>query len=243
MRQSLIVLFVVTALLFQSVTPVDAQFGFGFLGATELTQLLNHAQLVSAYIQQAQQLAEALKQTADMVQNSHLLPAQVFGSIMLDINALAAIVQGGQALAYSSANLDAVFQGRFPGYTYSPGSYYSNYQNWSQTSLDTTRSTLRAAGLQGQQLQNEQSVLAAVRAMAQSSDGRMQALQVANEIAEQQVEQLMKLRGLMLADVQSKSAYQAHQVQKEAATEASVEQFFRYSRQSSSGNTFQAGWK
>ena len=71
----------------------------------------------------------------------------------------------------------------------------------------------------------------------------MRALQVANEIAEQQVQQLMKLRELMLVDLQSKEAYQAHEVQKEAATEAAVEQFFRYCRQNSSGNTFQAGWK
>ena len=71
----------------------------------------------------------------------------------------------------------------------------------------------------------------------------MKALQVANQIAEQEVQQLMKLRELMLVDLQSKEAYQAHEVQKEAATAAAVEQFFRYSRQNSSGNMFQAGWK
>ena len=243
MRQSLIVLCVVTVLLFQSVTPVHAQFGFGFLGATEVTQLLNHAELVSQYIQQAEHLAEALKQTADMLKNSQLLSAQVFGPIMQDINALAVIVQGGQALAYSSGNLDTVFQSRFPGYTYSPGTYHANYQNWSQTSLDTTRSTLRAAGLQGQQLQNEQSVLASLRGMAESSDGRMQALQVANQIAEQQVEQLMKLRQLMLADLSSKQAYQAAQVQQQAATEAATERFFTFQPQAGDGQTFHAGWR
>ena len=244
MRKILTVCCLIAILLAGFSVPVHAQlFGLGFLGATEVTQLLNHAELVSQYIQQGQHLAEALKQTADMLRNSSLLSAQIFGPIAADLNALATIVQGGQALAYSSGNLDSVFQSRFPGYAYSPGTHYSDYQNWSQVSLDTTRSTLRAAGLQSQQLQNEQSVLDAVRSMAQSSDGRMQALQVANQIAEQQVQQLMKLRSLMLADIQSKSAYQAQQVQQQASTEAAVEQFFRYSRQSSPGNTFQAGWK
>ena len=79
--------------------------------------------------------------------------------------------------------------------------------------------------------------------MSLTADGRMQALQVANQIAEQQVEQLMKLRALMLLDLQSKQAFQAAQIQKEAAVAAAAEQFFKYSRQSSSGNTFQAGWK
>jgi type IV secretion system protein TrbJ len=128
-------------------------------------------------------------------------------------------------------------------YVYHARTYYADYRNWSQTFLDTARSTLRAAGLQSQQLQNEQSIMAAVRQMAMSAEGRMKALQVANEIAEQQVQQLMKLRELMLVDLQSKEAYQAHEVEKEGAAEAAAEQFFRYSRQTSSGNTFQAGWK
>ena len=121
--------------------------------------------------------------------------------------------------------------------------HYTDYRDWSQTSLDTTRSTMRAAGLQSQQLQDEQTILAALRTMSLTADGRMQAIQVANQIAEQQVEQLMKLRALMLVDLQSKQAFQAQQIQKDAAAQAAAEAFFRYSRQSSSGNTFQAGWK
>jgi len=241
MRKSFVVLFLTITLIFQSSSPVHAQF-FG-LGSTEVTQLLNHAELVSQYIRQGLQLQEALKQTADMIENSEIFTSQVFGPIMSDINALSDIVQGGQALAYSLANLDTQFRNRFRGYAYNPRSYYTDYRNWSQTSLDTTRSTLRAAGLQSQQLQNEQSVMSGVRQMALSAEGRMKALQVANQIAEQEVQQLMKLRELMLVDLQSKEAYQAHEVQKEAATEAAAEQFFRYSHQNSSGNTFQAGWK
>ena len=65
-------------------------------------------------------------------------------------------------------------------------------------------SVIKAAGLQGQQLQSEQSVLNSLRGMAQTSDGRMQALQVLGQINEQQVQQLMKLRELMMADMSSK---------------------------------------
>ena len=54
----------------------------------------------------------------------------------------------------------------------------------------------------------------------------MQAAQVGNQIAEQQVEQLMALRQLMLVDLQSKQAYQAEQIQKEQADKAALEQLF-----------------
>jgi len=211
--------------------------------ATEFTQILNHAQLLLQYIRQAEQLAEAIKQTADMLKNSKVLPGQVFGTINSDLNALASLVQGGQALSYSLANLDGLFRARFPGYGYGGTAYYVNYRNWSQTSLDTTLGALKAAGLQGQQLQSEQAVLSSLRGMAQSTDGRLEALQVMGQIAEQQVQQLMKLRQLMLADMSSKQSYQAAVIQRQAASEAASERFFTWTPEVSDRTTFQAGWK
>jgi type IV secretion system protein TrbJ len=209
--------------------------------ATEFTQVLNHGQLVMSYIRQGEQLQQEIQQYQNMLRNTATLPSQVFGNVMMDLNALAAIVQNGMALAYSLADLDGQFRARFPGYG-TTHAYYTDYRRWSQTSLDTTLGALRAAGLQGQQLQSEQSVLNALKGMAQSSDGRMQALQVANQISEQQVEQLMKLRQLMLADLSSKQAYQAAQVQQQAATEAATERFFTYQPKAGDGQTFHAGW-
>src|SRR6202451_973913 len=210
--------------------------------ATEVTQLLNHAQLVMQYIRQGTQLANELNMYANMVRNTNALPAQTFGSVMNDLNALAGIVQGGQALAYSLGNLDQLFRQTYPGYGYNSGAYYTQYRNWSQTSLDTTLGTLRAAGMQGQQLQNEQSVLTALKASLQSTNGQQEALQALGDVSEQQVEQLMKLRQLMMADMSSKQAYQAAMIQQHAASEAAAQQFFTYSPATSDGQKFGPGW-
>jgi P-type conjugative transfer protein TrbJ len=179
---------------------------------------------------------------ANMVRNTNALPAQSFGSVMNDLNALAGIVQGGQALAYSLGNLDQLFRQTYPGYGYNSGAYYTQYRNWSQTSLDTTLGTLRAAGMQGQQLQNEQSVLTALKASLQSTNGQQEALQALGDVSEQQVEQLMKLRQLMMADMSSKQAYQAAMIQQRAASEAAAQQFFKYSPAASDGQKFGPGW-
>ena len=210
--------------------------------ATELTQLLNHAQLVMQYIRQGTQLANELNMYANMVKNTNALPAQSFGSVMNDLNALAGIVQGGQALAYSLGNLDQLFRQTYPGYGYNSGAYYTQYRNWSQTSLDTTLGTLRAAGMQGQQLQNEQSVLTALKASLQSTNGQQEALQALGDVSEQQVEQLMKLRQLMMADMSSKQAYQAAMVQQQSVGQAATQQFFKYSPATSDGQKFGPGW-
>lgn len=210
--------------------------------ATEITQLLNHGQLIMQYLRQGEQLANEIKMYQDMLRNVKTLPGQTFGPISADINALAGIVQGGRALAYSLGNLDVLFRTTYPGYGYNANAYYVNYKNWSQTSLDTTLGALRAAGLQGRQLQSEQSVLNSLRGMAQSSDGRMQALQVMGQINEQQVQQLMKMRELMMADMSSKQAYQAAMIQHQAASEAATERFFNFAPSTTDNKAYHAGW-
>lgn len=210
--------------------------------ATEVTQLLNHAQLVLQYIRQGEQLANELNMYADMLKNSRTLSAHSFGAIMNDVNALAGIVQGGRALAYSLGNLDQLFRQTYPGYGYNAGAYYLQYRNWTQTSLDTTLGTLRAAGLQGQQLQSEQAVLSSLRSSLQGTDGRLEALHALGDISEQQVEQLMKLRELMMADMSSKQAYQAAMIQQQAAGEAAAQRFFTYAPATSDRQTFGPGW-
>jgi P-type conjugative transfer protein TrbJ len=179
---------------------------------------------------------------ADMVKNSRMLSGRAFGAVMNDINALAGIVQGGQALAYSLGNLDQLFRQTYSGYGYNAGTYYIQYRNWSQTSLDTTLGTLRAAGLQGHQLQSEQAVLNSLRSSLQGTEGRLEALQALGDISEQQVEQLMKLRELMMADMSSKQAYQAAIIQQQAASEAAAQRFFTYTPSQSDNRAYHAGW-
>jgi P-type conjugative transfer protein TrbJ len=147
--------------------------------STEVTQLLNYGELLNIDLTTASQLTDEIQQLENSVRNLVLLPNQIFGPVQADINALARVVQGGYSLAYSMANLDTQFTSRFKGFAnFRPTNYYNNYQTWSQTSLDTTLGTLHAAGLQGQQLQSEQAVLASLRSMAQTSGGAMEALQV-----------------------------------------------------------------
>jgi P-type conjugative transfer protein TrbJ len=69
----------------------------------------------------------------------------------------------------------------------------------------------------------------------------MQALNVMGQIAEQQVQQLMKLRELMLADMSSKQAYQAAIIQEKASNEATSEWFFSSGPVNNTGVTYWPG--
>ncbi len=211
-----------------SLTPQPAKAGVlgGF--ATEWTQIANNVQLISSYIRQGEELRQKILMVADMAKQATELPTQVFGPIMADISTLHSVVQNGRALAYSMANLDAEFRNRFTGYGYAGNTWYLKYRDWAQTSLDSSLGALKAANIQASQMSSEEGVLRQLRSMSTSSDGRLKAIQVANQINEQMIQQMMKLRQIMLADMQGKQAFQAAQIQKDATATAATEQFFKY---------------
>jgi P-type conjugative transfer protein TrbJ len=90
-------------------------------------------------------------------------------------------------------------------------------------------------GVQGQELQNTQNFLIAMRQRMMTPQGRLDAVQIGTEVSEQQVEQLLLLRQLMILDLQSKQAYQAAQVQNEQAAAAGEQTFFGYQPWQSDG--------
>jgi type IV secretion system protein TrbJ len=211
--------------------------------ATEVTQVLNHVQLILMYAVQANQLATQIKMLADAVKNTKRNPNQVFWNIQADLNALAGVVQGGRSLAYSLGNLDALWHQTYPGYGgYARTGYYNRYQSWAQTTLDTAIGAMRAAGLQGQQLNGEVSLIQNLEAQSASADGRLLALNVATQMADQQAQQMQKLREIMLADMQSKAAFYGTVIQQQTDQAAAAQNFFLYLPAASDGTGFLPGW-
>ncbi len=209
--------------------PKSARGGISGGFATEWTQVLNGVQLLQTYIRHGEALRQQILMVLDMAKHTARLPFQVFGPIMAEIASLHAVVRQGRALAYSMANLDAEFAARFRGFNYSPEQWYSAYSEWSRTTLDTALGTLKAANIQANQMTSEEAVLSQLRTMAASSDGRLKAAQIGLQLAEQTVQQMMKLRQIMLADIQSKMAFQSWQMSQAGAAQAAERKFFERS--------------
>src|SRR5579863_1835982 len=126
--------------------PTEAHAGGVGLFATEYTQLLNYAELVGQLEKQVMMVENQLTQIADMTKHGLTISDQLFGTVGSDIANLRQIVNTGQALSYTMSNLDGAFRARFPGY-WSTTNYGQAYEQWSQTSLDSTLGALQAAGL------------------------------------------------------------------------------------------------
>jgi len=221
----------------ETVNPVPAYAGVPGVFATEYTQILNYLQLIGSLEKQVLMVENQLTQIANEVKHGLTIPNQLFGTVASDIANLNQIVRTGQSLSYTMSNLDGNFRLRFPGYA-STTNYGQSYQSWSQTSLDSIRGALNAAGLQNSQFNSEQALLQTLQGQSMTAVGRMQAIEVGNQIAENQAEQLMKLRQLMMADMQSKASYQGALVQAEATKQANSDLFFGQTQVTSDGVSF-----
>jgi P-type conjugative transfer protein TrbJ len=214
------------------VPPVAAQAVYCTNCSSELTQLRNYLQLVTALAKQVALLEQAITQTGIMTQNTTPLANPQYGSGQTDLAALQRLVSQTTALSYASANLDSAAATRFQTYqTYSSSplnstGFAAKYQQWSQDMQASVLTTLKAAQTQSTQINGtEQQTLARLKAQTSGAAGQMQALQAGNAISLEAVAQVQKLRQLLLLDLQLKANAAGSLADKEAAQQAAWKTF------------------
>jgi P-type conjugative transfer protein TrbJ len=215
-------------------------------GATEVTQILNNAQLMAIFQNGTSQLAELSSmldneitqtmQQINMVQNQLQDLASIGNQVMAPYNQvsgalgkLQGLVSRGQSLSYTLQNVDQQFSRMYPGFgNYgSGGSYATQYQGWSQTSMDGIKGALQAQGLQASDFATEQSTMDQLNSMSSSANGTVSAVQAGNAIAAQQVVQLQKLRQLQMEQFNAYASYTAGQQAKQDADLEAVQKFLK----------------
>jgi P-type conjugative transfer protein TrbJ len=248
-------IFSLLTLLITTGPSAHAQFGGGVvfcsncateptLFSVQTTHNLEYAKQLLQYAIQVQQLADAIQNTI------HSGPATLT-NVAQDLNQLANVIQGGQALAYSLKDQDVVFHQMYPGYqTLGPnpvgppaaGSYAAKYANWAATTLATTQGLLRGVGVHGNLLTTEQHVLGVLRTLTSSNLlNRNDGINLSGQLAGEQVAQLQKLRELQMEDMMSKAAYQGYVIQRQATNEAASAWFFSSGPAKGDGRLFQPG--
>lgn len=246
-----------------SAVPQSA-FAGGVTGqATEWTQLLNNGELISLVgksteqinnqitqiLQLAEQIQNQIRMYENMLQNTAQLPFHTWSQVEADLNRLRSLVAQGQGIAFSMSNADDVLRQRFASYgDFKNGladgeTFASQYETWSTTNRDTIAGALKAAGLTAEQFSSEEETMASLRSMSESADGQMKALQVAHEIAAEQVAQAQKLRALVAQQTTMMGTwYQSEQTDKDLA-QVRRERFFNAGVPSTrGGQTMEPRW-
>jgi P-type conjugative transfer protein TrbJ len=163
---------------------------------------------------------------------------------MQDFSQLTQLMGRSRSLAFSAGNLDGQFANRYGTYDaylnkkMGSGDWQNKYAQWSKEGADNALYTLKSLGLQASQLQSDQALQQRLQAMASSAQGRMEALQVANMMAAQNADQLMKLRELMMIQLQMQANFMAQLQDKQAAQEAARQNYFKVYKANQNGERF-----
>ena len=182
--------------------------------ARQLQQLQQETQAVAAEAQQLQY----------MIKNTTGGDGGVWQSNQSFLNELGSLIQDQGGLSYTLADLQAQFQQRFPGYAVPANPDQQKAKNTAVT-LDTLNGTLAVAQSQARNFANEQAQLAQLEARNTTATGRMQAIQVGNEIALQQAQQVQMLRQLVVAMINAQNVAAANRINGQAAEDASVQRW------------------
>jgi P-type conjugative transfer protein TrbJ len=187
--------------------------------AKEVEMIVNQGTQIA---QQVEQLQHELEMLRDMAVNSLPAATVAWGETNAALDALSRAVDVGMSISYALSDVAEVFEGRFPGYV-APTDWNAAYESWSTSVLDTLRGTLASAGRNVADARDVQSALDALRSSNDGASGRLEALQIGNQIASLQVEEIAKLRQLFAAQINAQNAYLGAQETKEAGSAAAFD--------------------
>ena len=226
---------IIVAASFSLTSPAAAGGGGATGGALEVTQLFNNVELIDIAIKEAENLAYTIQQYEIMYENARNLPEHIKQQALKDLQALAEVVATGRAVSYSSGQVDEDYRQENRDFEYyanrsrGPGGerdhdYYSDrYRDWSQSNHDSVRGALRAAGLQAAQFDRESSALRTIENQMSSAAGTQQLLQAGGSIAAMQVEQMQKLRQLVMSQTQLQAAQVGGTIDRHAQDDADLQ--------------------
>ena len=140
------------------------------------------------------------------------------------LDELGGLIQDQGGLSYTLGNLQSQFQQQFPGYAVPQNPDQQEARNIA-TTLNTLNGTLADAQSQAQNFANEQAQFAQLEGMNRTATGRLQAIQVGNEIALQQAQQIQMLRQLVVAMINAQNVAAANAVNRQAAEDASAQRW------------------
>lgn len=172
--------------------------------------------------QQVQQLEHEIEMLRDMALNSIPAATVAWGETGVALDTLGKAIDLGMSISYAASDVANVFEGRFPGYV-APTDWPAAYKSWSSSVLDTLRGTLVSAGRNVADARDVQTALDALRSSNDGAQGRLEALQIGNQIASLQVEEIAKLRQLFAAQINAQNAYLGAQEAKEAGAAAAFD--------------------
>jgi type IV secretion system protein TrbJ len=231
-----------------SAGPLTAHAGIPVIDGANLSQTIMTAiESVAQTLKQIEQYSTQLQQYENQLQNTVAPAAYIWDRAQSTINGLMSAVD---TLNYYKTQLGSVdaYLGKFQDVAYYRGSPCFSSAGCSDTERAAMNENRRLAsesqkkandalfrGLDKQQeaLKTDARTLEQLQSSAQSASGQMQALGYANQLASQQANQLLQIRGLLIAQQNAVATRMQAEADREAQQQVASEQLRRGTFQAS----------
>lgn len=210
------------AVLASGLGPARAAAQIPLLGGGITFDPTNFARNVLHYARRLEQEAMQGEQLAQQVLAMRKLANPSWRDITGTLAQMDALMQQGQALAYSLNSIDAAFQQTFPG-TQAYRNYPTDTQTQSARTLATLRGALDAANGAAQDLPTSLAQLEAIKSQMAGIQGHEQALELNGTIGMYSAEELTLLRQAVATLTNVQAVYDANQVNGQAQEGATIQ--------------------
>lgn len=220
--------------------PAHAVLGVG--DAVFCMNCADYATQLWQYAKEAEQLAETItmritqaQMRVSQLQNMASLPGQVWHQIEGNFAQTQALFQRGVHLKNSASAIAANLNG-YRSLIGTAVDMPAQYARWSDQANDSIKSSLAGFGLMQGQMSSDRAVVSQIRARSAGADGAVRAIQANTEMGGAQVNELHRLREIMLQH--ANMAANMHQIsaERQAAAEAAQANFFAVPEQAERGN-------
>lgn len=169
------------------------------------------------------EISDLETQISDMANELKLLSSgeYLWSNTASLINQLGKTMEQASGLSYAAQNEASQFAALFPGYT-ALSNFNQQYQQITRSSLDTLNNILQTMQVSANDFMDESSRLQMLQGFAQNVEGQTQALQMAAQLASEQISQLQLLRQTIMAQANAQIVYYAQQIQTEASSVAEL---------------------
>ncbi len=163
-------------------------------------------QQLTSYAKEVEQVAETITMRINQatmlqnqVRNMASLPGQVWNQIEGNFAQTQSLFQRGTQLMNNAGMVSANLQS-YRSVLGQTIDMPAQYARWSQQANDNVAATLSGFGLMRDQMTGDRAVVDAIRARSAGADGAVRAIQASTEMAGAQVNELHRLREIMLED-------------------------------------------
>jgi P-type conjugative transfer protein TrbJ len=173
-------------------------------GASEITQILNKAELIVQTQRMAQQLMQAKKTVELLKNNFERLGSGGWTMYSGVLNTLADSVSQGERTAFALAQADEEFERRYAqktGKEERPPRFSQAYAGWWQKNRAMVQRVLDKVGMKARDFKSQRAGIARLQSLSRSPGSRDQILQAANELAVAQTTQLQELREIGMQQI------------------------------------------